>query len=187
MNPVTDTADSNESPLLLIVDDDQAYCSALAKAMGRRGFQTIAGHDPESALALATQHEPEYVVLDLNLEGKSGLNLIEPLLECSPGARIVVLTGYASIPTAVGAIKLGALEYLIKPVEAGDIVKALTAEHWEIPPIATDERMTVQRVEWEYIQRILRENGGNITATARSLKMHRRTLQRKLAKHAPTA
>ena len=110
MNPVTDAADGNESPLLLIVDDDQAYCSALAKAMGRRGFQTIAGHDPESALALAARHEPEYVVLDLNLEGKSGLNLIEPLLECSPGARIVVLTGYASIPTAVGAIKLGALE-----------------------------------------------------------------------------
>ncbi len=187
MNPVTDAADGNESPLLLIVDDDQAYCSALAKAMGRRGFQTIAGHDPESALALAARHEPEYVVLDLNLEGKSGLNLIEPLLECSPGARIVVLTGYASIPTAVGAIKLGALEYLIKPVEAGDIVKALTADYWEIPPIATDERMTVQRVEWEYIQRILRENGGNITATARSLKMHRRTLQRKLAKHAPAA
>ncbi len=127
----------------------------------------------------------EYILLDLNLAGQSGLGLIDPLLRAAPGARIVVLTGYASIQTAVGALKLGASQYLPKPASIADIVKALFDDSVEIPEIPSEDRLTVQHLEWEYIQRTLAEHGGNITATARALKMHRRSLQRKLAKKRP--
>lgn len=119
---------------------------------------------------------------DLNLSGQSGLNLIRPLPELSPDARIVILTGYASIQTAVGALKLGASHYLSKPANLVDIVKVLSSDDIDIPEMQDESRMSVRHLEWEYIQRVLAENDGNIAATARALKMHRRTLQRKLAK-----
>jgi len=123
------------------------------------------------------------VVLDLSLGGTSGLALIEPLLDINPDCRIVVLTGYASIATAVDAIKLGAVQYLAKPVEVDAIVAAFdAAERPETAELPEIEPLSVDRLEWEHIQRILREHEGNISATARALKMHRRTLQRKLSK-----
>ena len=139
--------------------------------------------EPAQALVLARQQMPDGIVLDLNLNGASGLSLIGPLLEINPACRIVVLTGYASIATAVDAIKLGAVQYLAKPVEVAAILAAFD-EKEDSPRenLAGAVPLSVDRLEWEHIQRILHENDGNISATARALKMHRRTLQRKLAK-----
>lgn len=170
---------------LLIVDDDESYREVLARAMGRKGFLVSTASSAAEALDACRCDDPEYVLLDLNLAGQSGLNLIQPMLDIVPGARIVVLTGYASIQTAVGALKLGAGQYLPKPASISDIVKALLEDGIDIPEVSEDQRMTVQHLEWEYIQRMLGEHAGNIAATARALKMHRRTLQRKLAKKRP--
>lgn len=172
-----------DAPHILVVDDDPAFNRVLTRALGQRGFQAYGAQTPESALALAREHEPEYVVLDLNIAGSSGLRLIEPLLAVNPDCRILVLTGYASIATTVDAIKLGATQYLAKPADVDAILKALDAGEVVISdgePAAGP--MSVDRLEWEHIQRVLSENDGNISATARALKMHRRTLQRKLAK-----
>lgn len=171
---------------LLIIDDDESYCEVLARSLVRRGFVVHVAASVEASLAACAAYDPEYILLDLNLAGQSGLNLIQPMLDIVPGARIVVLTGYASIQTAVGALKLGACQYLPKPAGIGDIVKALGEDSIDLPEVGEDARMTVQHLEWEYIQRMLGEHGGNIAATARALKMHRRTLQRKLAKKRPT-
>ncbi|WP_347249619.1 response regulator transcription factor [Zoogloea sp.] len=174
---------SQDAPHILVVDDDPAFNRVLTRALAQRGFTVFGAHEPETALALARQHEPEYVILDLNIAGSSGLRLIEPLLAVNPDCRILVLTGYASIATTVDAIKLGATQYLSKPADVDAILKALNATD---VIISEDEMapgpMSVDRLEWEHIQRVLTENEGNISATARALKMHRRTLQRKLAK-----
>ena len=116
-----------DAPHILIIDDDPAFNRVLTRALGQRGFTVFGATDPESALALAGQHEPEYVVLDLNIDGSSGLRLIEPLLQANPDCRILVLTGYASIATTVDAIKLGATQYLAKPADVDSILKALSA------------------------------------------------------------
>ena len=172
-----------DAPHILVIDDDPAFNRVLTRALGQRGFTVFGAADPENALELARQHEPEYVVLDLNIGGSSGLRLITPLLAANPDCRILVLTGYASIATTVDAIKLGATQYLAKPADVDAILKAL---HATDVIIAEEEMasgpMSVDRLEWEHIQRVLAENDGNISATARALKMHRRTLQRKLAK-----
>ena len=170
---------------LLIIDDDESYREVLARSLGRKGFCVRTAATVEESLESCRIDDPEYVLLDLNLAGQSGLNLIQPLLATAPGARIVVLTGYASIQTAVGALKLGASQYLPKPANVSDIVKALLEDSIEIPEMPAEDRMTVQHLEWEYIQHTLGEHGGNIADTARALKMHRRTLQRKLAKKRP--
>ncbi len=170
---------------LLIIDDDENYREVLARSLARRGFVVSTADSVEESLAACQRGDPEYILLDLNLAGQSGLNLIQPLLDIAPAARIVILTGYASIQTAVGALKLGASQYLPKPASVSDIVKALIDDRIEIPEIPAEDRMTVQHLEWEYIQRTLAEHAGNIAATARALKMHRRTLQRKLAKKRP--
>ena len=176
----------SEAPSLLLIDDDPGYCHVLSRALTRRGFAVTCAHAPDQALERIGAASPEFVILDLNLAGHSGLNLIEPLRVRCPQTRILVLTGYASIPTAVQAIKLGADEYLAKPAEVADIVGALTGEAAPTTDsIGTETRMSVPRMEWEYIQRVLAEHGGNISATAQALKMHRRTLQRKLAKRPP--
>jgi len=171
---------------LLLVDDDQTLCRVLGRALERRGFQVAQAHDTESALALARQRVPTHAVVDLRLGADSGLRLLPALRALSPDMPIVVLTGYASISTAVDAIKLGATQYLPKPADADEIVAALQAapdacgeEH------ATRRPLSVDQLEWEHIQRALADNGGNVSATARSLGMYRRTLQRKLAKRAP--
>ena len=172
----------DNAPCLLVVDDDPAFNKVLARALGQRGFDTYGATDGEAALELARDHEPEFVVLDLNIGGESGLKLIRPLLDASPGARILVLTGYASIATAVDAVKLGAIQYLAKPADVDSIVRALRAEEVVLEDHVPDAPMSVDRLEWEHIQRVLAEHEGNISATARALQMHRRTLQRKLAR-----
>ena len=172
-------------PALLLVDDDVTFCEVMARAMTRRGFDVRMAHDAEQAIQLAKADAPEYAVLDLKLPGDSGLLLLKNLLEMDANTRIVVLTGYASISTAVEAIKLGAVHYLAKPVDADEVVAAfnLTEGNAGISPASSP--LSVDRLEWEHIQRVLAEHDGNISATARALNMHRRTLQRKLAKHAP--
>ncbi len=168
---------------ILIIDDDETFNGVLKRALKRRGHVVEGATEPAQALATAREQMPDGIVLDLNLGGSSGLSLIQPLLEIVPACRIVVLTGYASIATAVDAIKLGAVQYLAKPVEVAAILAAFDEQDdgaREASPVAVP--LSVDRLEWEHIQRILHENDGNISATARALKMHRRTLQRKLAK-----
>lgn len=168
---------------ILVIDDDETFNAVLARVLERRGFRVARAATPEQALAAARAASPDAAVLDLNLGSVSGLALIRPLLELVPACRIVVLTGYASIATAVEAIKLGATQYLAKPVEVDAILAACEAK----PPAADREAppsdpLSIERLEWEHIQRILHQHDGNVSATARALKMHRRTLQRKLAK-----
>ena len=171
-----------EGSSLLLVDDDATFCRVLAQALTRRGFVVAAAHDSATALRAAQADPPEYAVLDLNLAGDSGLMLIPELLAVEPATRIVVLTGYASIATAVEAIKLGAVNYLPKPADADQILAAFAVNGGD-PAIPLNARpLSVNRLEWEHIQRVLHDNDGNISATARQLNMHRRTLQRKLGK-----
>jgi two-component system, response regulator RegA len=171
----------------LIIDDDATFNAVLVRTLERRGYPARGALDPVAALTAAAEIIPSRVVLDLNLNGSSGLALIPQLLRINPACRIVLLTGYASIATAVDAIKLGAVQYLAKPVEIEAILAAFEGDDkanlesgLELAP--PDEPLSVDRLEWEHIQRVLNENDGNISATARALKMHRRTLQRKLAK-----
>ena len=167
---------------LLLVDDDPIFLQVLSRAMGKRGFDVNASIDITDAVTQARENVPDMAVVDLKLEGESGLDLIPLLIEINPEMNIVVLTGYSSIATAVTAIKRGASEYLSKPVTAGDVVKALSGEWQREGALEDFSPMSVERVEWEHIQKVLKENDGNISATARSLGMYRRTLQRKLAK-----
>jgi len=175
------------APCLLVVDDDPAFNKVLVRALGQRGFDTYGATDSEGALELARDHEPEFIVLDLNIGGESGLKLIRPLLDATPGARILVLTGYASIATAVDAVKLGAVQYLAKPADVDSIVRALRAEEVVLEDRVPDAPMSVEDFLLAVVarfdgQRVLAEHDGNISATARALQMHRRTLQRKLAR-----
>ncbi len=168
---------------LLIVDDDPAFLSVLKRAMERRGFSVECAACFEEAVALAEENPPEYAVIDLRMPGESGLVLVKRLKEIDPATRIVVLTGYASIATAVEAIKLGATHYLAKPAKADEILAALQRDgEGDSDAEINANPMSVDRLEWEHIQSVLAEHNGNISATARSLNMHRRTLQRKLSK-----
>jgi two-component system response regulator RegA len=177
----TDTART-----VLVVDDDQRFAVTLAFALARRGYVAHVAHDALTALATAEAKQPDAAVVDLKLGADDGLALIEPLRRDHPRMRIIVLTGYASIATAVKAIKLGADDYLAKPVTAGAVAAVLerdTSQRGDRAGEApTLEPMSPRRLEWEHIQRVLAEHDGNISATARTLRMHRRTLQRKLLK-----
>ena len=172
-----------ECPYLLLVDDDVTFCEVLARALEKRGFTVSIAHDVVTACALATDCPPEYAVIDLKMSGPSGLVLVKCLKELDGETRIVMLTGYASIATAVEAIKLGATHYLAKPADADEIVAALLRSEGDPNLPVSDNPPSVERLEWEHIQKVLKEHDDNISATARALKMHRRTLQRKLAKH----
>lgn len=170
---------------VLVIEDDETFNAVLSRALTRHGFNVAQATNAEAALDAARAAPPDAAVLDLNLGTTSGLNLIRPLLDIAPACRIVVLTGYASIATAVEAIKLGATQYLAKPVEVEAIVAAFEADEESEPAVEAalpTDPLSVSRLEWEHIQRVLLENDGNISSTARALKMHRRTLQRKLAK-----
>ena len=171
-----------DKPTLLLVDDDEAFRKVLARAMERRGYAVSTAEDVPGALAHAQAQPPEFAVVDLKMPGDSGLVLIEKLIELDPNTRIVMLTGYASIATAIEAIKLGATHYLAKPVDADEVVAALNKVEGDASLNISDSPLSVDRLEWEHIQRVLAEHDGNVSATARALKMHRRTLQRKLGK-----
>ncbi len=175
------TGSREESASLLLVDDDATFCRVLSTALEKRGFAVTVAHSVEQAIPLAEGNPPEFAVVDLKMGGAPGLVLVKVLHELDPNTRVVVLTGYASIATAVEAIKLGATQYLSKPANADEIVAAFNHAPDSNAPLRTQPAQ-IERLEWEHIQRVLREHDGNISATARALNMHRRTLQRKLAK-----
>ncbi|MBV1788792.1 response regulator transcription factor [Marinobacterium sp. D7] len=166
----------------LVVDDDPTFTRVLARALTRRGYNVSVARSVSEALVCARAQPPALASVDLKMEGPSGLELIETLKAINPEVRILILTGYASIATAVDAIKLGAVNYLPKPADADQILAALQQVAADAErPIAADP-MSVDRLEWEHIQKVLSAHDGNISATARALGMHRRTLQRKLQK-----
>jgi two-component system response regulator RegA len=175
---------------ILLIDDDEVFTRVLARALAARGFETAVAHNAAQALAHLRAHESDSAVLDLKLGADNGLALIPELKALRPSLRILLLTGYASIATAVEAIKRGADDYLAKPVDADAVAKALLAAPMDAPATATQDDVALphappplKRLEWEHIHRVLNECEGNISETARRLGLHRRTLQRKLAKH----
>lgn len=174
---------SNETPhRLLLVDDDEVFRSVLARALERRGYEVIPAQDAQSALQAAETTVFDCAVVDLKLPTDSGLSLVPKLKALNAEMRILILTGYASIATAVEAIKLGADHYLAKPADADQILTVLCQTDPDSGMAVSETPLSVNRLEWEHIQRVLKEHDGNISAAARALRMHRRTLQRKLAK-----
>ena len=176
--------DSTRSRRLLLIDDDEVFVRVLTRALIARGFSVTGSSDATSALTQCREQQPDYAVLDLRLGNDNGLALIPQLLALRPGMRILLLTGYASIATAVEAIKRGAHDYLAKPVDADQVVQALLGQgnSTNATVALPDAPPPLKRLEWEHIQRVLADCDGNISETARRLGLHRRTLQRKLAK-----
>jgi two-component system response regulator RegA len=171
-------------PSLLLVDDDTAFLSRLERAMTRRGFAVRTASSVEAGLAAVADAPPAFAVVDLRLEDGNGLDVVSALHQKRPDARAVVLTGYGNIATAVTAVKLGATDYLSKPADADDVINALLATG-EDKPEPPENPMSADRVRWEHIQRVYELCDRNVSETARRLNMHRRTLQRILAKRAP--
>ncbi len=169
---------------LLVLDDDAAFRTRLTRALAGRGFNVSAVGSVAEANEIASQNPPAYAVLDLRLEDGSGLSVVEALHKRRKDCRVVILTGYGAIATAVAAVKAGAIDYLAKPADADDIVKALLARPSD-KPAPPENPMSADRVRWEHIQRVYELCGHNVSETARRLNMHRRTLQRILAKRAP--
>ena len=168
---------------LLLVEDDPVFAHVVSRALGQRDYQVFHAESLEKARELIDNRPYQYAILDLNLGGQTSLELIPLLTEKNPEIRTLILTGYASITTAVEAIKLGATNYLAKPADTEEILAALLEKPSKAASTeAAQEPMSVRRLEWEHIQKVLKENDGNISETARQLKMHRRTLQRKLQK-----
>ena len=179
-----DLHELGEDRSLLLVDDDEPFLRRLAKAMEKRGFVVETAGSVAEGQAIATARPPSYAVVDLRLEDGNGLDVVEVLRENRPDSRVVVLTGYGAIATAVAAVKIGATDYLSKPADATDIMNALLANGDELPP-PPENPMSADRVRWEHIQRIYELCDRNVSETARRLNMHRRTLQRILAKRSP--
>ncbi len=175
--------ENDDKPSLLLVDDDEDFRSVLSAALEKRGYAVTTAANVEDALALAERNSPEFAVVDLKMPGPSGLILVKRLKELDAATRIVMLTGYASIATAIEAVKLGATHYLAKPANAAEIIAAFGKVEGNEQASVADSPLSVDRLEWEHLQRVLNEHDGNISATARALNMHRRSLQRKLAKN----
>ena len=169
---------------LLLVDDDEPFLRRLTKAMEKRGFKVESAGSVAAGRAIATARPPAYAVVDLRLTDGNGLDVVEVLHEKRPDCRVVVLTGYGAIATAVAAVKIGATDYLSKPADASDIMNALLASGDDLPP-PPENPMSADRVRWEHIQRVYELCDRNVSETARRLNMHRRTLQRILAKRSP--
>lgn len=178
------SADIGPDRSLLLVDDDEAFVKRLAKAMEKRGFVPETAGSVAEGRAVAVSRPPAYAVVDLRLEDGNGLDVVEILRERRPDCRIVVLTGYGAIATAVAAVKIGATDYLSKPADANDITNALLVRG-EAMPAPPENPMSADRVRWEHIQRVYEMCDRNVSETARRLSMHRRTLQRILAKRSP--
>ena len=171
-----------DKPRLLLVDDDETFCIVLKSALEKRNYEVIVANDVEKGITLAEQNEPEYAVIDLRIGHQSGLELVKKLISLDGNTQIVMLTGFASIATAVEAIKLGAIHYLTKPANADEIVAALKKNEGDSSVGISETPLSVKRLEWEHLQKVLMQHDGNISAAARALNMHRRTLQRKLEK-----
>jgi len=174
--------DANGSRTLLLVDDDALLCEVLARAFTSRGFVVTIAASQEAASDVAHATPPDYAVVDLRLSDHSGLDLVPLLVTLNPHVRIVVFSCYGNIATAIDAIKLGATYYLCKPVTADDIIVAFGHQAGDAALPRPEKPMSIRRLEWEHLSRVLHENGGNISQAARAMSMHRRTLQRKLAK-----
>jgi two-component system response regulator RegA len=173
---------------LLLVDDDEIFRNRLARAMSGRGFEVFQAGDATSAVAAAREASPHYALLDQRMPGKSGLDLIADLIKLDEAMQIVVLTGYGSIAQAVEAVRLGAIDYLTKPVDTDQIIAAFEREQGAdaaARAAAEESTPSLARVEWDYMHRILSDCGGNISQAARKLGIHRRSLQRKLGKLPP--
>lgn len=183
MSPET-KAPIGEDPSLLLVDDDEIFVTRLARAMERRGFRTEIATSVAVARDRVAQRPPAFAVVDLRLEDGSGLDVVDALRSRRQDCRIVVLTGYGAIATAVAAVKMGAADYLSKPADADEVTAALLAQATHLPP-PPENPMSADRVRWEHIQRVFEQCDRNVSETARRLHMHRRTLQRILAKRGP--
>jgi two-component system response regulator RegA len=173
-----------EEKTLLIVDDDRPFRERLARAMQARGFEVLMAETVREGITIARERPPAYAVVDLKLDDGNGLDVVETLHEVRPNTRVVVLTGFGNIATAVAAVKFGAIDYLPKPADADDIMSALLAAPGA-KPNPPENPMSADRVRWEHIQRVYELCGHNVSETARRLNMHRRTLQRILAKRSP--
>lgn len=181
---MTETA----TPSLLVVDDDDAFRSRLARALEDRGFEVRTAADPAQAVAVARGDSPEFAVVDLRMPNGSGLELVRDLKAIDPATKIVVLTGYGSIASAVEAVRLGATHYLSKPATVDEILAAFRRD--DVPPLTAldaspDTTPSLARAEWEHMNRVLTDCAGNVSEAARRLGLHRRSLQRKLQKHPP--
>ncbi|MEO1657895.1 MAG: ActR/PrrA/RegA family redox response regulator transcription factor [Pseudomonadota bacterium] len=181
---MSETAVLPEDASCLIVDDDLPFRTRLGRAMEKRGFVPMLAEGAAEAKELIRQKAPTFAVVDLRLEDGDGIDIVNFLHEQRADARAVILTGYGNITTAVAAVKAGAIDYLAKPADADDVYKALLAKEGELPE-PPENPMSADRVRWEHIQRVYELCGHNVSETARRLGMHRRTLQRILAKRAP--
>ncbi|MET0294878.1 MAG: ActR/PrrA/RegA family redox response regulator transcription factor [Phenylobacterium sp.] len=177
---ISDLADKT----LLVMDDDAPLRTRLGRALEQRGFEPTLVGSVQEALAAVKTHPPAFAVLDMRLEDGTGLKVVEAMRDARPDAKVIMLTGYGNIATAVAAVKAGAVDYLSKPADADDVARALLARKDESPP-PPENPMSADRVRWEHIQRVYELCGHNVSETARRLNMHRRTLQRILAKRAP--
>ncbi len=178
------TMEDGQGRLLLIVDDDKPFRERLARAMEKRNFAVVSAESVKEAIASMATAVPEFAVVDLRLEDGSGLDVVAALHELKPSAQVIMLTGYGNITTAVAAVKAGAIDYLAKPADANDVMRALLAKGGDKPD-PPENPMSADRVRWEHIQRVFELCDRNVSETARRLNMHRRTLQRILAKHSP--
>lgn len=167
---------------ILLVDDDEIFLQVLQRAFSKRNYQVKSAVNISEAMALCRKQHFDQAVVDLKLDTESGLQLIQQIASYNPNTQIVMLTGYSSISTAVEAIKLGAVNYLCKPADANEIIAAFAQAKGNSDTAISPQPPSVDRLEWEHIQKVLQEHKGNISATARALGMHRRTLQRKLQK-----
>ena len=181
------TASDDHRPSILLVDDDDVFRKRLARALEQRGFDVREADGYEPAMALAHEESPEFAVIDLRMPGPSGLELLRDLMALDATTRVVMLTGYGSIATAIEAVRLGAVNYVTKPAGASEVLAAF--DKGERPPLEATEvdyqAPSLARAEWEHINRVLNDCGGNISEAARRLGIHRRSLQRKLQKYPP--
>ncbi len=171
-----------DKPRLLLVDDDATYCSVLGSALEKRGYDVLIANNVNTGLFIAEENLPEYAVIDLRIGYESGLELVKKLISLDSNTRIVMLTGFASIATAVEAIKLGATHYLTKPANTDEILQALHKNEGDSSVSISENPLSVKRLEWEHLQKVIMQHDGNISAAARALNMHRRSLQRKVEK-----
>jgi two-component system response regulator RegA len=182
----TALAKSDSSPSILLVDDDEVFVTRLGRAFGDRGYDVRTARDYDSAMNLAREESPELAIVDMRMPGRSGLELVRDLLAVDASTKILVLTGYGSISSAVEAIRLGATDYIPKPADVDDILAALNRTAEDKRTMPTDfQAPSLARAEWEHINRVLADCGGNVSEAARRLAIHRRSLQRKLQRYPP--
>lgn len=184
MANVSEIDDVDVRPSLLLLDDDRPFLQRLTRAMQERGFLVSSAETVEEGARIVSTDPPDYAVVDMRLDDGNGLDVVEILKRDAADTKVIVLTGYGNIATAVTAVKLGAVDYLAKPADADDIYAALMQDA-EDRPAPPENPMSADRVRWEHIQRVYELCGRNVSETARRLSMHRRTLQRILAKRAP--